>query len=193
MDQRRCKSVSVMRYSLRNRLAFTIAKTILSATIGFMILGAALFLWFGYVPADYDAATGETTYRVLLGSLQLDYAISRALGISLFAARFVGHAMVAAIFLLLAAFFLQLFLIVRAASSGFPFTSRNAIRLARMGWFLIVAFGPVQWMMWWLGGTPGSDQVILDVLFLLLGLVFLILAEVFRHGIVLREDLEGTI
>lgn len=182
-----------MRSSLRNRIAFTIAKIMLSATIGFMILGAAMFLWFGLIPTDYDAATGETTYRVLLGSFRVDYAISSRFGVSLSAARFIGHAMVAAIFLLLAAFFVQLVLVVRAASNGSPFTTRNAVRLGRMGWFLIVAFGPVQWTMWWLAGTVGSDQVILDVLFLLLGLVFLVLAEVFRHGIALRDDLEGTV
>ncbi len=175
------------------RHVFTVATFVLAAIIAFMIFGAGLFLWFGLIPTEYDVETGETTYRVLLGSLKIDYAISNGFGISMLAARFIGHALVAAICLLLAAFFLQLLMVVRAAGSESPFTNRNAVRLARMGWFLIVAFGPVQWVMSWLGGAAGSDHVILDILFLSLGLVFLVLAEVFRHGIALREDLEGTV
>lgn len=182
-----------MRPFLHNRVIFVSAQIALAAIIAVMMLTAALFLWFGLIPTSYDTETGETTYRVLLGSFKMDYAIANGLGISLLAARFIGHALVAAIALLLAAFFLQLVLVVRDASRGAPFTSRNAARLTRMGWFLLIAFGPVQWLMWWLDGTVGSNEVILDILFVLLGLVFLVLAEVFRHGIALRDDLEGTV
>lgn len=85
---------------------------------------------------------------------------------------------------------------------GDPFTSRNVRRLRTIGFILVFGF-PVgglatQFLDEWLAASssvgelgstfPGAMQSGLVV-----GLIVFVLAEVFAHGVRLREDVEGTI
>jgi hypothetical protein len=104
--------------------------------------------------------------------------------------------------LLIIALLWQLWGLLRSARHGDPFTTANVWRLRQFGWLLLLGWPLVAFVTMvlkeWLAMTPPADQT--GGMFappiglaLLFGLAVLILAEVFAHGLRLREDVEGTI
>jgi Protein of unknown function (DUF2975) len=104
--------------------------------------------------------------------------------------------------LLIVALLWQLWGLLRSARKGDPFTTANVWRLRQFGWLLLLGWPLVAYVTFalkeFLAMTPPADQT--GGLFappiglaLLFGLAVLILAEVFAHGLRLREDVEGTI
>jgi hypothetical protein len=105
------------------------------------------------------------------------------------------------VLLILAALW-QLWGLLRSARQGDPFTTANVWRLRQFGWLLLLGWPLVAYVTMalkeWLATTPPADQtggVFAPPigLALLFGLAMLVLAEVFAHGLRLREDVEGTI
>jgi hypothetical protein len=104
--------------------------------------------------------------------------------------------------LLLVALLWQLWGLLRSARQGDPFTTANVWRLRRFGWLLLLGWPLVAYLTMALKeflamSLPANDT---EGLFappiggaLLFGLAVLVLAEVFAHGLRLREDVEGTI
>jgi Protein of unknown function (DUF2975) len=106
--------------------------------------------------------------------------------------------------LLVVALLWQLWGLLRSARRGDPFTTANVWRLRRFGWLLLLGWPLVAYLTMALKGaladtlTSPTDQTsglfALDIGgALLFGLAILVLAEVFAHGLRLREDVEGTI
>jgi hypothetical protein len=104
--------------------------------------------------------------------------------------------------LLIIAALWQLWGLLRSARHGDPFTTANVWRLRQFGWLLLLGWPLVAYLTMelkeWLATTPPADQT--GGMFappiglaLLFGLAVLVLAEVFAHGLRLREDVEGTI
>ncbi|MBN1163770.1 MAG: DUF2975 domain-containing protein [Candidatus Krumholzibacteriota bacterium] len=93
--------------------------------------------------------------------------------------------------------------ILRSVGRGTPFTSRNASRLKLLG-LLVMASGPVYGLMEYVYGSllrgrldvPGAVvEVSTDghVIYVGVGLIILVLGQVFKYGVGLREDSELTI
>jgi hypothetical protein len=106
--------------------------------------------------------------------------------------------------LLIVALLWQLWGLLRSARRGDPFTTANVWRLRQFGWLLLLGWPLVAYLTMALKGTLAdtltspTDQTsglfVLDIGgVLLFGLAVLVLAEVFAHGLRLREDVEGTI
>ena len=104
--------------------------------------------------------------------------------------------------LLIIALLWQLWGLLRSARQGDPFTTANVWRLRQFGWLLLLGWPLVAYVTMvlkeLLAMTPPADQtggVFAPPigLALIFGLAVLILAEVFAHGLRLREDVEGTI
>jgi hypothetical protein len=104
--------------------------------------------------------------------------------------------------LLIVALLWQLWGLLRSARHGDPFTTANVWRLRQFGWLLLLGWPLVAYLTMalkeLLATTPPADQtggVFAPPigLALIFGLAVLILAEVFAHGLRLREDVEGTI
>jgi DUF2975 family protein len=104
--------------------------------------------------------------------------------------------------LLIVAALWQLWGLLRSARQGDPFTIANVWRLRQFGWLLLLGWPLVAYLTMelkeWLATSPPADQT--SGVFappigfaLLFGLAVLVLAEVFAHGLRLREDVEGTI
>jgi hypothetical protein len=104
--------------------------------------------------------------------------------------------------LLIIALLWQLWGLLRSARQGDPFTTANVWRLRQFGWLLLLGWPLVAFLTMalkeLLAMTPPADKT--GGLFappiggmLLFGLAVLVLAEVFAHGLRLREDVEGTI
>ncbi len=99
-------------------------------------------------------------------------------------------------------FMRKLSAIIQSVNDGDPFRSSNATLLAEMGWIsvgahitaIIVAI-PAAWL------VPVAEAAGRDVDFdlslglgtILMTLIIFILARVFKHGVEMREDLEGTV
>jgi hypothetical protein len=104
--------------------------------------------------------------------------------------------------LLLVALLWQLWGLLRSARQSDPFTGANVRRLRQFGWLLLLGWPLVAYLTMALKEIlamtlPANDT---EGLFappiggaLLFGLAVLVLAEVFAHGLRLREDVEGTI
>jgi hypothetical protein len=104
--------------------------------------------------------------------------------------------------LLIVALLWQLWGLLRSARHGDPFAGANVWRLRRFGWLLLLGWPLVAYLTMALKellamSLPANDT---EGLFappiggaLLFGLAVLVLAEVFAHGLRLREDVEGTI
>ena len=104
--------------------------------------------------------------------------------------------------LLLVALLWQLWGLLRSARHGDPFTGANIRRLRQFGWLLLLGWPLVAYLTMALKELlamtlPANDT---EGLFappvggaLIFGLAVLVLAEVFAHGLRLREDVEGTI
>ena len=121
----------------------------------------------------------------------------------------IGMALTASILLLLAGaavtaiafyFFQLLGRIIDTVGANDPFTIENANRLTRMGWIALVfqiASFPIAALVAYLGDFVPSENLKVDFDFtltgLLLAIVLFILARIFRHGVEMREDLEGTV
>jgi Protein of unknown function (DUF2975) len=104
--------------------------------------------------------------------------------------------------LLVVALLWQLWGLLRSARRGDPFTTANVWRLRRFGWLLLLGWPLVAYVTTALKGdlaatVPAdvtSTLFALDILgVLLFGLAVLVLAEVFAHGLRLREDVDATI
>ena len=101
---------------------------------------------------------------------------------------------------MLVAFFDRLVRIIDTVGQGDPFEPANADRLAQMGW-LILAVQLVAIPLALLGlflvktleDQGGTFDVGVDPGGMLLVVILFILARVFRHGAVMRADLEGTV
>jgi hypothetical protein len=104
--------------------------------------------------------------------------------------------------LLLVAALWQLWGLLRSARQGDPFTTANVWRLRQFGWLLLLGWPLVAYLTMALqealASTLPANQT--GGLFappiggaLVFGLAVLVLAEVFAHGLRLREDVEGTI
>ncbi len=156
-------------------------------------IAAIAFLVFGFMPIAQNPQTGETTYRVIGDTFTMDRTIAASFSIGMGSARFVSHLVIALGCALFAAFFLQLFLILRSVGRGDPFTQTNARRLDRMGWIvLLVLAGKIAKLS--AGGELADiGEGIEALLALTIGLSFLALGHVFRVGAAMRDDLEGTI
>jgi hypothetical protein len=104
--------------------------------------------------------------------------------------------------LLIIALLWQLWGLLRSARHGDPFTGANIRRLRQFGWLLLLGWPLVAYLTMALKellamSLPANDT---EGLFappiggaLLFGLAVLVLAEVFAHGLRLREDVDGTI
>ena len=104
--------------------------------------------------------------------------------------------------LLLVAALWQLWGLLRSARQGDPFTTANVWRLRQFGWLLLLGWPLVAYLTMALKEALASTLQANETggLFappiggaLLFGLAVLVLAEVFAHGLRLREDVEGTI
>jgi DUF2975 family protein len=104
--------------------------------------------------------------------------------------------------LLLVAALWQLWGLLRSARQGDPFTTANVWRLRQFGWLLLLGWPLVAYLTMALKEQLATTLPANDTagLFappiggaLLFGLAVLVLAEVFAHGLRLREDVEGTI
>jgi Protein of unknown function (DUF2975) len=107
--------------------------------------------------------------------------------------------------LLIVALLWQLWGLLRSARHGDPFTGANVRRLRQFGWLLLLGWPLVAYLtmalkeflaMTWASPTdPSQGGVFAPPIggALLFGLAVLALAEVFAHGLRLREDVEGTI
>jgi hypothetical protein len=104
--------------------------------------------------------------------------------------------------LLLVAALWQLWGLLRSARQGDPFTTANVWRLRQFGWLLLLGWPLVDYVTMALKEALASTMQPNETggLFappiggaLLFGLAVLVLAEVFAHGLRLREDVEGTI
>jgi hypothetical protein len=104
--------------------------------------------------------------------------------------------------LLILAALWQLWGLLRSARQGDPFTTANVRRLRRFGWLLLLGWPLVAYVTTALKGDLAATvpPVVTSGLFappiplaLVFGLAVLVLAEVFAHGLRLREDVEGTI
>lgn len=173
---------------------FGAAKIALILLMAACVICALVIAGFGFIPTDFDPTTGASTYTVIPGSnISSELKVAELLAVSDLTARFMIAALRTALFLLLAAFFLQALLIVRSVQRANPFTRANATRLARMGWIVLAPalFDASNYI----AGlrSPTSENVMMLVILSAFGLVLLILAGVFRRGIAMREDLEGTV
>lgn len=90
--------------------------------------------------------------------------------------------------------------IVATVSGGDPFVPANADRLRRMAWLALamqVIMIPLMGLIVWFDALPQKANVhyVDNNWFggILLALVLLILARVFRRGTEMREELEGTV
>jgi hypothetical protein len=104
--------------------------------------------------------------------------------------------------LLIVALLWQLWGLLRSARHGDPFTGANVWRLRQFGWLLLLGWPLVAYLTMALKELlamtlPANDT---EGLFappvggaLIFGLAVLVLAEVFAHGLRLREDVDGTI
>ena len=104
--------------------------------------------------------------------------------------------------LLIVAALWQLWGLLRSARHGDPFTGANVWRLRQFGWLLLLGWPLVAYLTMALKEALATTLPANDTagLFappiggaLLFGLAVLVLAEVFAHGLRLREDVEGTI
>jgi hypothetical protein len=105
--------------------------------------------------------------------------------------------------LLIVAALWQLWGLLRSARQGDPFTTANVRRLRRFGWLLLLGWPLVAYVTTALKSDLAATvpPVVTSGLFnttpiglaLVFGLAVLVLAEVFAHGLRLREDVEGTI
>jgi hypothetical protein len=104
--------------------------------------------------------------------------------------------------LLVVAALWQLWGLLRSARRGDPFTVANVWRLRQFGWLLLLGWPLVAYLTMalkeWLASSLPANET--GGLFappiggaLVFGLAVLALAEVFAHGLRLREDVEGTI
>lgn len=92
----------------------------------------------------------------------------------------------------------RLLAIVDTVRAGDPFVAANAARLQTIAWALLglellhLGVGAVA-----AGGASGGDRFDLDWNFSISGwlavLLLFVLARVFHHGALMREDLEGTV
>ena len=110
--------------------------------------------------------------------------------------------LVEALMIIALRFVLELSGIVKSVGRGDPFEPANADRLWRMGWLTVAAHAaaiPAGAIGVWIKSVSGEAGKTLDVEInlgsggVLLILTLFILARVFRHGAVMREDLEGTV
>ena len=106
--------------------------------------------------------------------------------------------------LLIVALLWQLWGLLRSARQGDPFTGANVWRLRQFGWLLLLGWPLVAYLtmalkeflaMTWTSPTDQTEGLFAPPIggALLFGLAVLALAEVFAHGLRLREDVEGTI
>jgi len=94
--------------------------------------------------------------------------------------------------------------LLRSVRHGDPFHTSNVRRLRQFGWLIMLGYPVVAFISSLLneglGSTMAAEQPLLGSEFdphlgiaLPTGLAVLVLAEVFAHGVRLREDIEGTI
>jgi hypothetical protein len=107
--------------------------------------------------------------------------------------------------LLILALLWQLWGLLRSARHGDPFTDANIWRLRQFGWLLLLGWPLVAYLTMalkellaatWASPTdPSQGGVFAPPIggALIFGLAVLVLAEVFAHGLRLREDVDGTI
>ena len=106
--------------------------------------------------------------------------------------------------LLIVALLWQLWGLLRSARQGDPFTGANVWRLRQFGWLLLLGWPLVAYLTMalkellaatWTSPTDQTEGLFAPPIggALIFGLAVLALAEVFAHGLRLREDVEGTI
>jgi hypothetical protein len=106
--------------------------------------------------------------------------------------------------LLIVALLWQLWGLLRSARQGDPFTGANVWRLRQFGWLLLLGWPLVAYLTMalkellaatWASPTDQTEGLFAPPIggALIFGLAVLVLAEVFAHGLRLREDVEGTI
>jgi hypothetical protein len=106
--------------------------------------------------------------------------------------------------LLIVALLWQLWGLLRSARHGDPFTGANVWRLRQFGWLLLLGWPLVAYLtmalkeflaMTWASPTDPTGGTFAPPIggALIFGLAVLALAEVFAHGLRLREDVDGTI
>ena len=106
--------------------------------------------------------------------------------------------------LLIVALLWQLWGLLRSARHGDPFTDANIWRLRQFGWLLLLGWPLVAYLtmalkeflaMTWASPTDQTEGLFAPPIggALIFGLAVLVLAEVFAHGLRLREDVDGTI
>jgi hypothetical protein len=160
-----------------------------AATIATMLARIALVLGMIGLSAALAAAVFRPgllgTHMIGIGSGEQDHIPALAL---------VVVALTIAVFALLYDFSVRLAQIIGTVGHGNPFTFANAARLTRMGWLAmsVQVINISQTLITTYLPTNGMDTH-LSLTALAVGLVLFILARVFRHGVTMREDLEGTV
>ncbi|GEM_PF-3516391 len=92
---------------------------------------------------------------------------------------------------------------MRSIKSGSPFTSKNASRLKLLG-LLVMAAGPFYGILEYIYGTmlkcsidvPGAVVTVnpdARIMYVAVGIVILVIGQIFKYGVRLREDSELTI
>lgn len=153
------------------------------------------------------AALAITLAAYTVFAAQIVEAVARDSDVALSDLPFGATAGLLAILLVILAalfvFFGKLRAIIATVGEGDPFAPANAERLASMAWLLLAAQVLLWPAMLCAGilaealrdkvelGVDGGDGVSLTGV--LMVLVLFILARVFRHGTMMREDLEGTV
>ena len=160
-----------------------------AATVATVLARVALVLGMIGLSAALAAAVFRPgllgTHMIGIGSGKQDHVPVLALVIV---------ALTIAAFALLYDFTARLAKIIATVGHGDPFTLANATRLNRMGWLAmsVQAINISQTLITTYLPTNGMDTH-LSLTALAVGLVLFILGRVFRHGVTMREDLEGTV
>jgi hypothetical protein len=192
------------------RLATTGYLVVTALLIAFVVVGAVLTATavVGAVRGDHTVTLDRVVEPEALGSLPANVqpANNIPVTVTIDDARpgqlFLRLAITLLPGLLLVAALWQLWGLLRSARQGDPFTTANIWRLRQFGWLLLLGWPLVAYLTMALKEALASTLPANETggLFappiggaLLFGLAVLVLAEVFAHGLRLREDVEGTI
>lgn len=163
--------------------------------IAFFVFGVALILYKGFVPMEtITAADGSVsrTYDAIHKDVAFEQAVGAAVGGSDRTGRYIIYSLMAAMFALFATILFLLHQIVGSVQKGDPFIAANARRLTLMGTLILVP-GAIFIGELVFGRSAETGDMLVGVMLSLFGSTFVILGKVFREGVAMREDLEGTV
>jgi hypothetical protein len=176
-----------------NDLLLTAGKVLALLFQGIMALGGVALV-FAMVGALFFGDAINAELRTEFGAATTDLPTVAVLGL-------LSLALVAVV--LIFVFFGKLRGIIATVAEGDPFVPENADRLTAMAWLMLavyllvgVASFAAAFVIEWASQfeeMPLTGTLGFDLSSLMLIVTLFILARVFRHGAVMREDLEGTV